>query len=148
MKKKAFLIAIISGLFFLTSCITYYIPLDSFKQQFAGIDSTKFMDVTVKGPSLFIRYHYKANPITTIKCVDKENKPAQLTNSPSIEVRITYGYKKKRAIFYFDRIYVSNKEVIGVQSRFVDAIRKTIPLDSITKIEVQDGQKKFSYINK
>jgi hypothetical protein len=40
---------------------------------------------------------------------------------------------------------VNDDSVIGVQSRFVSAIRKTIPLDSITKIEVQDGRKKFQY---
>ena len=132
----------------LTSCTTYYIPLNSFKEQFTGIDSTKLRDVTVQGPGLLNRYYYKANPIQTIKCVDKENKPAQLTNSPSIEMRVTYGYKNKRAVFYFDRVYVNQHSLVGVQSRFMDFIRKEIPLDSITKIEVQDGHKKFSYINK
>jgi hypothetical protein len=120
----------------------------SFRQQFIGIDSTRLKNVTVQGPSLFTIYHYKANPIATIKCVDINNNPIQLTNSPSIETRITYGYKNKRVIFYFDRIYVNNNEVVGVQSRFMDFIRKTIPLDSITKIEVQDGHKKFSYVSK
>ncbi len=148
MTKKIFLTAITSGLLYLTSCTTYYISLDSFKQQFAGIDSTKLLDVVVKGPTGFDRYYYKANPITTIKCKDKKNNPAQLTNSPSIETRFTYGYKNKRTIFYFDRIFVSGNKVIGVESRFIESIRKTIPLDSITKIEVQDGHKRFSYVKK
>ena len=148
MTHKFFLTALTSTFLLLTSCTTYYISLDSFKQQFAGIDSTKLKDVTVQGPGLFSRYYYKANPITTIKCVDKKNNPAQLTNSPSIEMRVTYGHKNKRTVFYFDRVYVSQHSLVGVQSRFMDFIRKSIPLDSITKIEVQDGHKKFSYVDK
>ena len=147
MIKKASLIIILTCIF-LTSCTTYYISIVSLRQQFIGIDSTRLKNVTVQGPSLFTTYHYKANPIATIKCVDINNNPIQLTNSPSIETRITYGYKHKRVIFYFDRIYVNNDEVVGVQSRFMDFIRKSIPLDSITKIEVQDGHKKFSYVSK
>ncbi len=130
-----------------TSCTTYLIPVSSFREQFAGIDSTSLREVTVKGPGLS-RFEYKANPITIIDCVDKENKPAQLKNSPSIEMRVTYGKKNRRAIFYFDRVYVSQRSLVGVQSRLISSIKKKIPLDSITKIEVQDGQKKFSYVDR
>lgn len=144
--KKIFPTALTSTILFLTSCTTYYISLDSFKQQFAGIDSTKLKSIVIQGP-MFERYHYNANPIVTIKCADKKNNPAKLKNSPSIEIRITYGHKKKRTIFYFDRIYVSKNSVVGVESRFMDFIRKTIPLDSITKIEVQDGHKNFRYVD-
>jgi single-stranded DNA-specific DHH superfamily exonuclease len=145
MIKSSF--SLIAFVLIVTSCTTYLIPVSSFKEQFAGIDSTKLLDVRVKGPG-FTQFEYKANPITTINCVDKENKPAQLKNSPSIEMRVTYGKKNKRAIFYFDRVYVSQRSLVGVQSRFISSIRKTIPLDSITKIEVQDGQKKFSYVDR
>ncbi|GAP71366.1 hypothetical protein SAMD00024442_11_26 [Candidatus Symbiothrix dinenymphae] len=144
--KRALPLALLI-LVLMTSCSTYYIPLDSFKQQFADIDSTKFKDVEVKGPT-YLTYHYKANPITTIQCVDKDGNSHQIINSPSIEIRFTYGHKNKRTIFYFDRIYVGQNAVRGVESRFVESIRNTIPLDSITKIEIQDGHKKFSYVNK
>jgi len=81
-----------------------------------------------------------------IQCVDKKGNPFQLTNSPSLETRITYGHNNKKTIFYFDRIYVNSNSVRGVQSRFIESIGKSIPLDSITKIEIQDGRKKFKYI--
>ncbi|GHT79239.1 hypothetical protein AGMMS50262_22720 [Bacteroidia bacterium] len=145
--KKIFIIVIVIGCIVVSSCTTYYIPVDSFKQQFAGIDSTKFKEVTVKGP-VYEKYQYLANPITTIQCIDKKGNPHQLTNSPSIETRFTYGYKNKKTIFYFDRIYVDANSVASIESRFIESIRASIPLDSITKIEVQDGHKKFTYINK
>ena len=133
---------IILGILFLSSCTTYYIPLDSFKQQFAKIDSTKLVNLSVQGP-LNEQYNYLANPISVIECIDKNGKSFSLKNSPSIEVRFTYGYRNKRTIFYFDRISVNRHSVTGVESRFMDFIRKTSPLDSITKIEVQDGRKQF-----
>lgn len=127
----------------LSSCKTYYIPVDSFREQFAGIDSTKFKEVKVRGP-MGESYEYYANPIQTIRCIDKNNIQAELRNSPSIEIRFTYD-NNKRTVFYFDRIFVSNDHVVGVQSRFISSIRKTIPLKTITKIEVQDGKKNFHY---
>jgi len=136
----------IFGLILVTSCKTYLIPVDSFKKQFAGIDSTKLRQVRVVGP-IGEKYNYLANPLTTIKCVDKKGNSFELLNSPSIEIRFTYGDNNKRTIYYFDRIYISDSCVVGVQSRFISSIRKTIPIKSITKIEIQDGKKNFRYSN-
>jgi hypothetical protein len=130
-----------------SSCQTYFIPIESFKKQFEGIDSTKLKEVTVQGTGFFGNSTYLANPIKVINCVDKNNRAKQLTNSPSIEMRITYGFKNKRTVFYFDRVFISQQLVVGVQSRFIDVIRKTVPLDSITKIEIQDGHKNLTYID-
>jgi len=141
--KKTLLLLI--AIVVITSCTTYHIPVNSFREQFAGIDSTKLIEVTVEGP-VYKKYHYLANPITTIQCVDKKGNPHQIINSPSLETRFTYGNKNKKTIFYFDRIYVDENSVRGVESRFMDFIRKSIPLDSITKIEIQDGHKKFKYV--
>jgi hypothetical protein len=135
------------GIVLFESCTTYYISVASLKQQFAGIDSSKLKDVVVQGPA-FEKYYYKANPITAIRCTDDHNIPYELENKPSIEMRITYGYKSHRTIFYFDRVFLTQNTMIGVESRFISAIRKTIPLDSITRIEVQDGHKRFTYVNK
>jgi hypothetical protein len=142
-----FLITIPIGFIVISSCSTYYIPIHSFKEQFAGIDSTQLIEVTVAGPG-YGRYHYLANPITTIACTDKKGNPHQLINKPSLETRFTYGYKNKRKIFYFDRIFVNTHSVIGVESRFIESIRSSVLIDSITKIEIQDGHKKFKYINR
>ena len=143
--SKQLLSSIAIVLMCLSSCTTYYISLNSFKQQFANIDSTKLVGVSVKGPVGEI-YYYPANPITTIKCVDKKGNASELQNSPSIEIRFTYGEKKKRTIFYFDRVYLSDSSVVGIESRFIQSIRKRIPLSGITMIEVQDGKKKFHYV--
>jgi hypothetical protein len=113
------------------------------------MDSTKLKDVVVAGPNLMLaRLHYKANPIEVIECTDKNGTPAQLNNGPSIEMRVTYGHKNKRSVFYFDRVLIVNNKLVGGQSRYVENLIKKIPLDSITKIEVQDGRKKFYYISK
>jgi hypothetical protein len=128
--------------FMISSCKTYYIPKESLIQQFRGIDSSQFKEVLVKGP-IGENYRYWANPITVIHCVDKKNNPAELINSPSIEMRVTH--RGKKTIFYFDRIYVGDSSVTGVESRFISSIRKTIPLSDISKIEVQDGRKNYHY---
>jgi hypothetical protein len=145
--KKGLMISIcIIGMLFFNSCTTYMIPINSFKEQFSNIDSTKFKKVEVRGP-VWERYNYLANPIQKIKCLDKKGIACELINSPSIEIRFTYGNKNKTAIYYFDRIYVNDSCVVGVQSRIISAIRKTIPLKTISKIEIQDGGKNFHYIN-
>jgi hypothetical protein len=128
--------------FLLTSCANYYIPLESFKQQFAKIDSTKLENLSIRGP-LNEQYNYLANQVSDIECFDKYGKPFRLKNSPSIEIRFTHGYKNRRTVFYFDRISVNRNSVTGVKSRFMDFIKETIPLDSVTKIEIQDGRKGF-----
>lgn len=100
----------LSFLLFLTlfGCTTYYIPLESFKHQFNGIDSTKLQLVEINVP-VYINgvtsYSYPANPIDTIDCVDENNKPIKLANSPSIEIRFT-DKDDDRTIFYFDTIYL------------------------------------------
>jgi len=144
--NKAFLnitiLCIIAVIF--SSCATYLIPVADLRAQFAGIDSTNLVDVVVRGP-VGERYHYLANPLRTIYCADKKNNPKVLINSPSIEMRIT-NRENEKTIFYFDRIFVSETTLYGVQSRFIPSIAKRIPLNEIKKIEVQDGKKNFRYI--
>jgi len=69
---------------------------------------------------------------------------SELTNSPSIEMRVTHNSKK--TIFFFDRVYVGDSVLTGVESRFIPTARKSISLKEISKIEIQDGKKKFRYI--
>ena len=144
-KTILFSVIIIGLIFFLSSCKTYYIPLDSFKQQFAGIDTSKLKEVTTRGP-MGDKVKYKTFPIDFIKCVDKNGNPIELQNSPSLEIRFT-DTNNKKTIFYFDLISVDETYVRGVQSRFITSIKKTIPLNTIKTIEIQDGKKKFSYDN-
>jgi hypothetical protein len=104
------------------------------------------VNVVIRGP-VGERYNYLANPIRTINCVDKQNNPSSLNNSPSIEMRVT-DTNNKKTIFYFDRIFVNKTYLYGVQSRFISSITKTVPIKDITKIEVQDGKKNFKYISR
>ena len=144
-KTILFSVIIIGLIFFLSSCKTYYIPLDSFKQQFAGMDTSQLKEVTTRGP-MGDKVKYKTFPIDFIKCVDKNGNPVELQNSPSLEIRFT-DTNNKKTIFYFDLISVDETYVRGVQSRFITSIKKTIPLNTIKIIEIQDGKKKFSYVN-
>ncbi len=129
----------------LTGCTSYYIPVDSFKTQFQGIDSAHLKLVKTAGP-LFTTSAYMANPIENIKCVNKNGDPILLKNSPSLEIRFTEK-DKKRTIFYFDRVYMRDKYIIGYRSRFL-GLPKAIPIDSVELIEIQNGQKDFHYVDK
>jgi len=137
---------VITILAFATSCSTYYLTTESLRNQFSGVDSTKLRTVTVRGP-VGERYIYLANPINEIECTDKNGNPSRLTNSPSIEMRVTHT-NGKRTIFYFDRIFVTDSTLTGIQSRFISSINKTIKLKDIKKIEIQDGKKNFDYVSK
>ena len=150
MKSNILFTLLTTGTLFMTSCTTYYISMESFRNQFSRIDSTRLKQVELAEGGMLMAggNRYLANPVKTIKCTDKNGNPAELQNSPSIEIRFTYGEKNKRTVFYFDRIFVSDSSVTGVESRFISSMRKTIPLKSITKIEVQDGKKNFHYAEK
>ena len=139
-------IYIIIGLIFsLGSCKTYYIPADSFKQQFSVASKLPLKEVATRGPYGDI-VKYNTYSIDYIKCVDKNGNMVELKNSPSLEIRFT-DINNKKSIFYFDLINVDENFVSGVQSRFATSIRKTIPLNMVKVIEIQDGRKRFSYVN-
>ena len=140
--KAGFLFLIFLGFI---SCKTYYIPVESFKEQFKGIDSTKLKIVNTRGPAGDV-VEYPANPIDFIKCVDKENNPFELKNSPSIEIRFTEK-SNKRTVYYFDRIFLQDSLIIGDMSRFIH-YRKGISINNVKLIEVQDGHKNFKYVEK
>ena len=129
----------------LTGCKTYFIPVESFTEQMKDIDSVELKTVYTKGPMGDV-VSYETYPIDYIKCVDKNNNPFLLKNSPSIEIRFT-DKNNKRTYFYFDQIYVQDAIVFGDGSRFIN-YQKKIPLKEIQKIEVQDGRKKFKYVDK
>jgi hypothetical protein len=62
-------------------------------------------------------------------------------------MRVTDGKKNGRTIFYFGSVSVSESSLVGAGLRFIDSTIKIIRLDSMTKIEVQDGHKKFLYVD-
>jgi hypothetical protein len=127
--------------FFLSSCKTYYIPVESFRAQFDKVNPKTLQVTTTRGP-LGGLYVYPANQIKYIECVDKERHPYLLQNSPSIEIRFT-DKNNKRTTFYFDGLYLSDTLIIGDRSRFIRA-QKAISLNNLKLIEIQDGHKNFT----
>ena len=123
---------------------TYTIPINDFKQQFSNFDSSNLKEVTTRGPMGDV-VRYKTYPIEVIKCLDKEGNPVELKNSPSIEIRFT-DINDKKTTFYFDLIRVDQMSVSGVQSRHMTWMQKTVPLNTLKKIEVQDGRKNYRYV--
>ncbi|QKJ32752.1 hypothetical protein HQ865_24310 [Mucilaginibacter mali] len=126
----------------LSSCKTYFIPVDSFKQQFAGLDQNR--RVHTKDPYGAIEA-YETYPIDSIKCVDDKGTWYLLGNSPSIEIRFK-EISGRRTTFYFDRLIFGKTWVSGQRSHFFPSLTRTIQLDSVKLIEVQDGRKRYRYI--
>lgn len=136
--------ALIGVLFLFSSCKTYYIPIESFKEQFMEIDSEALVRVRTRGPAGDVS-EYLANPIRDIYCVDKKGNHTVLKNGPSIEIRFTKE-NNKRTIFYFDRVFLEDSIIYGDGSRFIN-FKNSIPIDDIKLIEVQDGRKRFKYVD-
>ncbi|MDO5104991.1 hypothetical protein [Capnocytophaga sp.] len=141
MKKN--IIFLVFGLILLQSCTTYQIPVQSFKEQFQNIDSASLKTVQVRMPLGNVA-DFLVNPVDSIICIDKNNRKIMLEKTPSIEIRFTEKDGNK-TIFYFDGIYLQNGNVVGNQSRFINA-PKSISLDEVKRIEIQDGRKKFRYV--
>ena len=141
MKKAVLIIAVAA---FLYSCSTYTVPPESFKEQFASIDTSSLKQVSINNPFSYTPLKYKANTIKYVEVVDKKGNKDALQNSPSLEMRITMRNGKRRVV-YFDTAYMQHDTLVGSSSRFMPWIVQKIPFDSITKIEVQDGGKDYYY---
>lgn len=129
----------------LSSCKTYYISVDSFRQQFAGLDTSKLKIVITKDPWGH-KSVYKTYPVESVLCTDQNGNKFLLKNGPSIEIRFTENNGKK-TVFYFDRILLVNDTVTGIRSRFIPSFDGSIPLKQVKAIEIQDGGKKYTYVN-
>ena len=125
------------------SCTTYLIPMESFKHQFVGMKETDMKEVVVRGP-LGEQTRYTTFPQDSVDCT-KKGKWIRLAKTPSLEIRFTDD-RNKKTIFYFDRIFVTDSTVSGTYSRIL-GLQKTIPLETIKKIEIQDGGKNYRYVH-
>lgn len=139
MRTAAFFIAVA---FLAVSCKTYTVDPESFRQQLAG---AHMQDATITTPMAYApNITYSANDVKGITVVDKKGNLFYLENSPSIEMRVTQK-NGKRNISYFDTVHLRNDTLYAVGSRFLSFVTRKIPFDSIVKIELQDGGKKFNY---
>lgn len=141
MTKRILSLVLISAL---ASCKTYYIPVESFKQQLSGFDSSKMREVKTSSPFGGVAT-YKIYPIDYIHAVDKNGNTVSIPNGPAIEVRITDTANQK-TIFYFDLLRFDGENIMGRPSRILSSIQKTIPINAVKKIEVQNGRKNYRYI--
>lgn len=124
------------------SCKTYTVTPESFKSQFIKVDSRALKEMTINNPLGFQNIRYAANQVEQINVIDKHGQMVVLPNSPSIETRVTLK-NGKRHYFYFDTLVLQNDTLIGSKSRFLSSIIQKLPFDSIEKIEIQNGGKKF-----
>lgn len=146
MKKAISKLIGLSILFLIISCKTYTIPPDSFREQMIEAKSGNMKEVEINNPLFYRNIKYSSNNINQLIVLDKNGNKMYLDNSPSIEMRITHRNGKKY-ILYFDTVILENDTLKGGRSRFAQSLTREIPMDSIVKIEVQDGGKKFNYQN-
>jgi len=129
------------------SCKTYTISTESFKEQFKDVNSKTLVEkkVSIISSNFIEKFH--CNGLKTIIVEDKNGKKAELVNLPSIEMRVTTDDNKRR-IMYFDTSYIENDTLYGSRSRLLSLVNYVkIPLKRIIKIEVQDGGKRYKYVN-
>ena len=128
------------------SCKTYTISPDSFREQMVTAKTENMTAVEINNPLFYNNIKYYSNNIDRLRVMDKNGEEMILENSPSIEMRVTDN-NSKRHILYFDTVTLENDTLKGGASRFIQRLTLEIPIDSITKIELQDGKKKFNYQN-
>lgn len=133
-------------LLMITSCKSYTIPIDSFKEQLKESNSSATKNVTINNPLLPGTISYTTNNVEGLIVKNKNGASTYLKNSPSIEMRVTHRNGKKYHM-YFDTVIMEDGILKGARSRFIQGLNREIPMDSIVKIEIQEGGKKFKYQN-
>lgn len=125
-----------------SSCKTYTVTTENLREQLAA--SAGLKKVVINNPLSYGNLTYDANQLKKITVTNKDGGQESLENSPSLEMRVTLT-NKKRYHFYFDTVVIQNDTLFGGRSRFINSLTRRIPFDSIQKIEIQDGGKKFNY---
>ncbi|WP_042491705.1 hypothetical protein [Aequorivita sublithincola] len=146
MKRLKNSLLVFGTLLLIISCNTYTIPVESFREQMIGETSESIREVQISNPLFYSDIKYNSNNLKRIIVTDKDGKRTYLDNSPSIEMRVT-DVSGKKYNFYFDTVILENDTLKGGRSRFAKVLDRQIPMDSVVKIEVQDGGKKFEYQN-
>lgn len=139
-------ILVIAFLILVISCKSYTIPINSFKEQLIEANSSTIKDATINNPLLSGTITYATNNLEGIIVINKSGARTYLKNSPSLEMRVTHKNNKKYHM-YFDTVIIEDGLLKGARSRFIQGLNRQIPIDSILKIEVQEGRKKFKYQN-
>ena len=122
-KNKWLTVAIGFMVLTLTSCKTYTIPLESFREQMKNTNAATTKAVTVGNPLAFGNIAYNANNIDRIIAVDTDGNKIVLNNSGAIEIRVTHKNGKKY-LMYFDTVLLENDTLKGGRSRFVQSVKR------------------------
>ncbi|MFC0878832.1 hypothetical protein ACE01N_19710 [Saccharicrinis sp. FJH2] len=125
---------------FMTSCSTYYMTQNSFKEQLENIDPNKINDaydfrlgltgVALKGGKNFY------NGIETLKCKDKNGKDVIFTVKPQTGIRLTDS-TGRHVQLYFDSVFLRDSLVYGSKSHFITLPVTPMNINKLTKIEIQ-----------
>lgn len=137
---------VLGMLLLLSACKTYTITPESFKSQFENSNPKKVKEVKINNILTPGTTKYLSNDIKYLNVRDDKGNLYFMPNSPSLEMRVTHKNGKKYH-FYFDTVTLENDTLKGGRSRFMPGITRGIPFDSIVKIEVQEGGKKYEYQN-
>jgi hypothetical protein len=134
------LVALFVVLGFSCSAKNYYMTVEELVKE---LKSAHYGEVTLINPWNFPET-YTANDIEVIHCSDKKGESYELDNSPAIEMRITDS-NGKRVVLYFDTVELKDDTIYGWTSRILRIRNRGIPVGAITKIEVQNGHKRYRY---
>lgn len=145
MRRLTVKVACVFLFFFGSSCVPFYeVRINDLKEQFSAIDSSKFINTEIKGFYGDV-YTYLANPVDYIRCFDKHNKPINIENSSSVELKVLEKDNKK-TIFYLDRVFVNDSLLYGFESR-MQPKRKVVNLNNVKKIQCSGGRGYFEKQN-
>jgi hypothetical protein len=135
-----FILILIGLVLTTTSCKTYYMTPDSFKDQLQNIDPNKITDaydfrlglvgVALKGGKNFY------NGITSIKVTDKHGNAIVHPVNTNTQVRLTNN-DGRRIILYFDSVFLRDSLVYGSKSHFITLHVTPMNINTLTKIEFQ-----------
>lgn len=145
MMSKFFLVTFLLATLSFSSCQTYSIPVSAFRDQMEAARSRPLRTVTTQGP-LGNRVRYETYAVDSVFAFDKKGTPVFLVNSPALEVRFTDSANHK-TLLYFDRMKFDGQTISGSPSRILLSVQKAVPLQSIRKIEIQNGRKNYRYVN-
>jgi hypothetical protein len=123
-------------------CAVYTVPIDEFDKQTAGATEGKLRKRTVR-LSVYGRVRFLTNDIDTIIAYDSNGEITKIPNSPRLEIRFT-TIDNSTKTFYFDTIYRVGGILHGSRARLL-YFHDSIILDNVSKIEIQDGRKNYSY---
>ncbi|WP_309641877.1 hypothetical protein [Flavobacterium sp.] len=127
----------------LISCKTYTISPDSFKRQYLGSESNKMRQVEINNPLLIGKTKYLLNNVKVLEVTDKNGNIVAMKNEPSVEMRVTHKNGQKYH-YYFQMVLLDRDTLKGGRSVFLNLTR-SIPFDSIVKIEIQNNKKGLNY---